>query len=44
MEKKEFTEQVMKLITDNPVKYIKIRDIFEEMLWGTIKMTEEVFG
>lgn len=31
MEKKEFTEQVMKLITDNPVKYIKIRDTFEEM-------------
>ncbi len=31
MEKKEFTEQVMKLVTDNPVKYIKIRDTFEEM-------------
>ena len=31
MEKKEFTEQVMKLITDNPAKFIKIRDTFEEM-------------
>lgn len=31
MEKKEMTEQVTKLMTDNPAKYIKIRDIFEEM-------------
>lgn len=34
MEKKEFTEQVGKLIVDNPAKFIKIRDILDEMFGG----------
>ena len=31
MEQRELMEQVQKLVTDNPAKFIKIRDIFDEV-------------
>lgn len=34
MESKGFVEQVGKLITDNPAKFIKIRSIFDNILAG----------
>lgn len=34
MEQKELTEQIGKLLSDNPAKFIKIRDIFDEMFSG----------
>lgn len=34
MEKKEFMEQVEKLISDNPGKFIKIRGIFDDIFAG----------
>ena len=34
MESKEFTEQVGKLISENPAKFIKIRSIFDNLLAG----------
>ena len=31
MEQRELMEQVQKLVTDNPAKFIKIRDVFDEV-------------
>lgn len=36
MEQKEIMEQVGKLLSDNPAKFIKIRDIFDEMFEGRL--------
>ena len=34
MVNREYFERVTKLVSDNPTKYIKIRDVFEEVLDG----------
>ena len=44
MEKKEMTEQITKLMTDNPAKFIKIRDIFEDMFGSRDVSKPEAIG
>lgn len=34
MDQKEMTTQIGKLLSDNPAKFIKIRDTFDEMFEG----------
>lgn len=43
MDQREMTQQISKLLSDNPAKFIKIRDTFDEMFEGrTLNGTQSI--